>query len=319
MKLNKSILLPPKKFTVETSVGVQYAYNLSNGSLLQSTDYYAFGLPFSVTNTDKNRYLYNGKEIENNTIGGTQLATLDYGARHYDPIIARWFTTDPMAEKRYNMSPYVYVKNNPILKIDPDGMLDDDYYFDNLGIIKYYIKNDLPDKFYLQNSNGTVCYNNENFNQIDLHSELGYLSRLIYAEAGGENQVSKEAVGEVIKNRVEETKYPDSYKDVAEQHYTTKKGNDIYQFSSVNPNDINYKKYIDPTSTNNIEERMAFANSMSAGIKTLNSDANITSGATLYYSPKSMIPKYSAPKWNFNLLIETTPDAISSKNFRFYK
>src|SRR5574344_1770099 len=93
----------------------------ASGSLLQSTDYYAFGLPFSTTNTDKNRYLYNGKEIENNTIGGTQLATLDYGARHYDPIIARWFTTDPMAEKRYNMSPYVYVQNNPIRYIDPDG------------------------------------------------------------------------------------------------------------------------------------------------------------------------------------------------------
>ena len=145
MKLNSSILLPPKKFTAETSVEVLYAYNLSSGSsyitqyiikdhlgstravvdasgsLLQSTDYYAFGLPFSTTNTDKNRYLYNGKEIENNTIGGTQLATLDYGARHYDPIIARWFTTDPMAEKYYSLTPYNYCGNNPMRFVDPDG------------------------------------------------------------------------------------------------------------------------------------------------------------------------------------------------------
>ena len=93
----------------------------ASGSLLQSTDYYAFGLPFRTTNTDKNRYLYNGKEIENNTIGGTHLTTLDYGARHYDPIIARWFTTDPMAEKYYSLTPYNYCGNNPMNRIDPDG------------------------------------------------------------------------------------------------------------------------------------------------------------------------------------------------------
>jgi RHS repeat-associated protein len=58
---------------------------------------------------------------ENNTIGGTHLTTLDYGARHYGPIIARWFTTDPMAEKYYSLTPYNYCGNNPMNRIDPDG------------------------------------------------------------------------------------------------------------------------------------------------------------------------------------------------------
>ena len=71
------------------------------------------------TNTgvgEENRYHYNGKELNED------LGLYDYGARWYDPAIARWASVDPLADSYASMSPYNYVANNPILYIDPDGM-----------------------------------------------------------------------------------------------------------------------------------------------------------------------------------------------------
>ena len=96
-----------------------------SGTLEQVTNYYPFGAPFCErttagvnTNATLQRYKYNGKELD--LMHG--LKWYDYGARMYDPILLTWNGIDPLAEKYYSISPYAYCGNNPINRIDPDGM-----------------------------------------------------------------------------------------------------------------------------------------------------------------------------------------------------
>jgi len=95
----------------------------SNGAVLQATDYYAFGLEHTPkAKENENRYLYNGKELQDEPFaGGVRLGWYDYGARFYDPQLGRFTTVDPHAENYYSWSPYHYAANNPLIIIDPNG------------------------------------------------------------------------------------------------------------------------------------------------------------------------------------------------------
>ena len=89
----------------------------SSNAVLQRTDYFPFGLAHGTGNLDKNKYLYNGKELQ------TELGydVLDYGARVYDPRIIQWNRIDRFSEKYFSLSPYSYGANNPILNTDING------------------------------------------------------------------------------------------------------------------------------------------------------------------------------------------------------
>jgi RHS repeat-associated protein len=68
--------------------------------------------------------MYNGKEKQDYTLNGLELGWYDYGARFYDPAIGRWHVIDPIASVLAGWSPYAFVRDNPILRIDPNGLWD---------------------------------------------------------------------------------------------------------------------------------------------------------------------------------------------------
>ncbi len=99
------------------------------GIILQDNSYYPFGMDMGETlsyvdNTaSENKYLYNGKEMQDDF----GLGWYDYGARYYDAELGRWHVVDPLTEKYYEWSAYNYVLNNPINFMDPNGAWVDGY------------------------------------------------------------------------------------------------------------------------------------------------------------------------------------------------
>ena len=89
------------------------------GKVGQTNNYYPFGMQFcdGTKNYLDQKHKYNGKEFDN--MYG--LNTYDYGARQYYAALPVWDRVEPLAEKYYSISPYVYCHDNPVNLIDPDG------------------------------------------------------------------------------------------------------------------------------------------------------------------------------------------------------
>jgi RHS repeat-associated protein len=74
----------------------------------------------------ENRFKFAGKEEQRQEFSdGSGLCLYDFHARMYDAQIGRFPNVDPMAHERSWVSPYNYVQNNPINRVDPTGALDD--------------------------------------------------------------------------------------------------------------------------------------------------------------------------------------------------
>ena len=87
--------------------------------MVEQNDYYPFGTrhPNGLTQLSANRWRFSGKEEQDAAFG---IAYSDFGARLYDRSAA-WTAIDPLAEKYYSVSPYVYCNSNPVNLLDPIG------------------------------------------------------------------------------------------------------------------------------------------------------------------------------------------------------
>ena len=96
----------------------------SNNNVKETINYYPFGSemrmqdPTQMAGNTWQPYRFTGKELDNQN----GLNWYDFGARWFDVAgVPMWTSVDPLAEKYYNVSPYVYCNNNPVMFIDPDG------------------------------------------------------------------------------------------------------------------------------------------------------------------------------------------------------
>ncbi|MEP1033078.1 DUF6443 domain-containing protein [Ekhidna sp.] len=92
-------------------------------NVVSTQDYYPFGLTFnesSRTASKPQKFLLSGNEKQEDWGVGV----FDFNARTYDATIGRFYNVDPLSDKRSWVNPYNYVQNNPMLRVDPTGMID---------------------------------------------------------------------------------------------------------------------------------------------------------------------------------------------------
>jgi hypothetical protein len=128
-----------------------------------------------------------------------------------------WHGVDPLADTKPGYTPYHYVQNNPICRIDPDGAYDTDFL--NIETGQTLHVEDGKDQIALVNTLQFNQVNNlanmsswnqkqsqqyedlSNANVQEMDSDLGILSRLTYAEMAQGNDNAKAIVAESAVNR----------------------------------------------------------------------------------------------------------------------
>jgi RHS repeat-associated protein len=79
--------------------------------------FWSYVYSYQTENSVDQNYLYNGKELQKEL----NIGWLDYGARMYQPELARFGAQDTFADKYLSISPYQYGGNNSIKYVDVNG------------------------------------------------------------------------------------------------------------------------------------------------------------------------------------------------------
>ncbi|MBI5326537.1 MAG: RHS repeat-associated core domain-containing protein [Ignavibacteriae bacterium] len=118
-----------KEFSISDHLGsVRTIVTVSNGNVsVKGYEYQPYGEILSGTPGDDARIGFTAQERDRES------SFFLMGARHYDPEIGRFLSTDPLMEFFSDQSPYSYAYNSPLIWNDPTGLFSeiaelDDYY-----------------------------------------------------------------------------------------------------------------------------------------------------------------------------------------------
>jgi len=98
----------------------------SVGSITDSYDYEAFGMPIRSSGTTPNQFLYSGERYD------SSIGLYDLRARYLNQTTGRFWSRDPIEGKKccgLSWNPYIYVKQNPVNASDPTGRDAPEYVF----------------------------------------------------------------------------------------------------------------------------------------------------------------------------------------------
>ena len=193
------------------------------GTVIEASDYYPFGKRIQVTapvsepvggsqyasepavapvapatsvasTSSPNRWLFSGKESQSFLYANIPL--LDFGARMYNPTIARWTTADPLSEKYYGISPYVYCLGNPISIIDPNGM--DIWTMDEKGNV-VWVKESDDHRLYYMNNDGLLYDDYVSVSDRSILDDLTKTEAKVDGGAKVSSHTSKTGINDIFK------------------------------------------------------------------------------------------------------------------------
>jgi len=94
----------------------------SAGTITDTYQYDAFGMPITSTGTTPNNFLYSGERSDNS------IGLYDLRARYYNQATGRFWARDPVEHKAccslcstLQSNPYIYGNDDPVNRIDPTG------------------------------------------------------------------------------------------------------------------------------------------------------------------------------------------------------
>lgn len=147
------------------NIRLSYTDGDGNGSIdptneiVEENNFYPMGMKHkgynevvsSLGNSIAKKWKFQGVEFEQ----ALDIDLYEMGFRNYDPAIGRFMSIDPLAGEREWLTPYNFVQNNPLTRIDPSGLLDD-FVLNEDGTLTKIAETDTADRIFAQDNNGDV-------------------------------------------------------------------------------------------------------------------------------------------------------------------